>query len=25
VNCQEAVDLERVFDGDDGNTIGFAA
>jgi len=25
VNCQEAVDLERVFDGDDENTIGFAA
>ncbi|MBV9082860.1 MAG: TraR/DksA family transcriptional regulator [Acidobacteriaceae bacterium] len=25
VNCQEAVDLEGVFDGDDGNTIGFAA
>jgi DnaK suppressor protein len=25
VNCQEAVDLQRVFDGDDENTIGFAA
>ena len=25
VNCQEAVDLERVFDGDDENTIGVAA
>jgi DnaK suppressor protein len=25
VNCQEAVDLERVVDGDDENTIGFAA